>query len=244
MCSIMQPTFLPWVGYFDLIDSVEKFVFYDDVQFSKQSWQSRNKINTANGIIWLSVPVKKHLLSANINEIEINNISKWKSKLSKTIYFNYKSTEYFDEVYNIIEPILNKTHNKLSDLSIEIITKISLVIGINTTLYKSSELNAIEGDRELRLIEICKILGGDSYLSTQGSSSYIESSNLGGKFIGSPVSLIYQNYNPEIYCQAFGKFEPYMSIIDVLFNEGLNGTLNIIRKGRGQYLTSEMLRGI
>ncbi len=238
----MQPTFLPWAGYFDLIDSVDKFVFYDDVQFSKQSWQSRNKINTANGIIWLSVPVKKHSLTARINEIEINNSSKWKRKLVKTIYFNYKNTEYFDEVYSIIEPLLNNIPNKLSDLSIEVITEISLKLGMDTNFYKSSELKTFETNRESRLIEICNILESDAYLSTQGSSSYIESNNLGGKFIDSPVSLRYQNYNPKKYQQEFGKFEPYMSIIDVLFNEGLDGTLNIIREGRGKYLTSGMVR--
>ncbi len=238
----MQPTFLPWVGYFDLIDSVDKFVFYDDVQFSKQSWQSRNKINTANGIIWLSVPVKKHNLSMNINEIEINSNSKWNSKLIKTIYYNYKNSDYFDEVYSFIEPMFTHLPSKLSDLSINIIIKIAIKLGVDTEFYKSSELNTNEVHRESRLIEICNILDADAYLSTQGSSIYIESNNLGGKFSDSPIALSYQNYNPKAYRQEFGEFVSYMSIIDVLFNEGLKSTLNIIRKGRGQYLTSEMMR--
>ncbi len=238
----MQPTFLPWVGYFDLIDSVDKFVFYDDVQFSKQSWQSRNKINTANGIIWLSVPVKKHKLSMNINEIEINSKSNWNIKLVKTIYYNYKNSVYFDEVYSFIEPVFTDLPSKLSDLSIDIIIKIAMKLDIDAEFYKSSELNTNETNRESRLIEICNILDADTYLSTQGSSSYIESNNQGGAFTDSPITLSYQNYSPKEYRQEFGGFVSYMSIIDVLFNEGLKSTLNIIRKGRGQYLTSEMMR--
>jgi hypothetical protein len=239
----MQPTFLPWIGYFDLIDAADKFVFYNDVQFSKQSWQCRNRIKTANGIVWLTVPVKKHLLSAKINEIEINNLKPWTPKFIKTLFHNYRKTAHFAEVYDFIEQVaVNKKYLRLSDFSIDIIKAIVSKIGINTKLTLSSNTNTLEMNREDRLVEICHAMDCNTYLSTKGSSSYIEASNDGGVFSKNHINLLYHNYIHPEYQQSYGKFEPYMSIVDLLFNEGFIRSLGIIRKGRGQYVSSEKLK--
>lgn len=242
ICSVMQPTFLPWVGYFDLIDSADEFVFYDDVQFTKQSWQSRNQIKTANGIIWLSVPLKKHDLNTHINKVEIDNSKQWISKLLKTLFYTYQKTLYFVDVYEFFEEIFtSKEYLMLSDLSISIIEAIVHKLGIETILYNSSDIDGIGFDRELRLINLCKNLNCESYLSAKGSSVYLEANRPSGIFPDHNIKLFYQNYSHPEYKQVHGDFEPYMSIVDLLFNSGFKESLKIIRSGRGAKLISSDL---
>jgi hypothetical protein len=242
LCSVMQPTFLPWLGYFDLIDNSDDFVFYDDVQFTKQSWQSRNQIRTANGVIWLTVPLKKHELSSKINKIEINNAKPWIPKLLKTLFYTYQKTKYFKEAYAFFDDLFNaKEYLMLSDLSISILEALVVRLGMDTRLYRSSNMKNLGDDRELRLINICKVLGSESYLSAKGSSSYIEANKPSGIFPNYNIELCYQNFNHPEYNQIHGGFEAYMSIVDLIFNEGFDGALGIIRSGRGKHLRSDQL---
>ena len=105
----MQPTFLPWIGYFDLIDKVDKFVFYDDVQLSKQSWQVRNRIKNSSGNpSWLTLPIKKHPLSTKINEVEINEDKRLIKKIIKAFEHNYSKTPFFHEAYDLIQKNIDK----------------------------------------------------------------------------------------------------------------------------------------
>lgn len=238
----MQPTFIPWVGYFDLIDSVDKFIFYDDVQFSKQSWQSRNRIKTNNGVVWLSVPIRKHELNAKINKIEINNYKFWSGKLLKTIYFTYSKERNFDEIYNFFLNILSeREYTYLSDLSISIIKAICSEFKFDTSFLLSSDLRCLNDDRQERLIDICRKVGCSSYLSTKGSSMYIEETNEGGKFSRSGINLFYHEYFHPSYHQNFGDFISHMSIVDILFQEGFDNSLNIIRSGKRDFLVSRDL---
>ena len=238
ICCVMQPTFFPWIGYFDLIDSADHFIFYDDVQFVKQSWQTRNRTKTANGVISFNVPVHKNDLISNINEINVDNRKPWNKKLLKTFFYTYQKTTFFKEVYPFFEDILKKEYSKLSDLNGTIITEISNKIGIETKFWLSSNLKSLDKRKDARLVDICKELNCDSYLSTIGSSSYIEEKNPGGEFSNHNINLFYHNYSPVEYAQSFGGFEPYMSVVDLLFNEGFDNSLNIIRKGRKSFLLS------
>ncbi|CCK75584.1 conserved hypothetical protein [Oleispira antarctica RB-8] len=239
LCSVMQPTFLPWVGYFDLIDNSDDFIFYDDVQFTKQSWQSRNQIKTANGVIWLTVPLKKHELSSKINQIEINNAKPWVPKLLKTLFFTYQKTKHFKEAYTFFDDLFNaKEYLMLSDLSISIIEALIIRLGMCTQLHRSSNMKDLGDDRELRLINICKSLECDNYLSAKGSALYIEANRPSGIFPDYDIELYYQNFNHPEYSQIHGDFEAYMSIVDLIFNEGFEKSLEIIRSGRGKHLRS------
>ena len=238
----MQPTFFPWVGYFDLIDTADKFVLYDDVQFTKQSWQCRNHIKTANGVTWLTVPLKKHALAAKINQVEINNSKPWVLKLLKTLFYNYQKAPYFNEVYTFIEQIFRDIEYRLlSDLTIEIIREIVTKLGITTDLLLSSAIDGIGELRDEKLVHICQKLGCDNYLSAKGSSLYIEAEQPGGIFSEQNINLRYQNYIHPDYKQNYGKFEPYMSIIDLLFYEGFQCSMEIIRSGRRVSLTTVKL---
>ena len=105
-CVIMQPTYLPWLGYFDLIRQSDIFVFLNDVQFSKQSWQVKNRIKNLNKKLMITIPVKKSSLSTKIDMVLIDNTKNWKKKHLKSIYLAYKKSEFFDEIYPIIENVI------------------------------------------------------------------------------------------------------------------------------------------
>ena len=233
-CAIMQPTYLPWIGYFDLIDSVDVFVFLDDVKLEKCSWQVRNRIKNSTGELLLTVPVKKtkNSLDLKINETEINNITNWQKNHLDSIYFSYKRAPYFSEVYPFLESLINSEKVYLKNLNINIIKNIAQRLGIKTKFVVASEMQGVEGKKDTRLVAICNSLGCREYFSPKGSAVYIEAHCPGGMFSEAGIGLKYQNYEHPVYAQLFGEFLPFMSIVDLLFNHGFEKLLEIIRQGR------------
>ncbi len=230
----MQPTYIPWIGYFDLMDSVDQFVFYDDVQLEKGSWQLRNRIKTAQGELFLSVERRRNGKSLLlIKDTLLNDAIDWKERHLKSIAQNYRKSRYFEEVYSFFAALIQKKFERLGEFNIHIIKMISEKIGIKTKLLVSSEtFGQATGVKDERLLAICRLVCCDSYLSPQGSAIYIEKDSPGGKFAGSGVELYYQNYEHPVYPQLYGSFLPYMSIVDLLFNCGFDEALEMIRKGR------------
>lgn len=233
---IMQPTYIPWMGYFDLIDQSDVFVFLDNVQFEKQSWQQRNKIKTPQGWIWLTVPVLQSL-GQKINDVKINNNSKWKEKHWKSIKYNYDKAPYFKRGINFFEELYHTNWEYLVDMNIHVIEWITKQLNIKKDFIKSSNMN-IKGRKTELVVGICKELNADTYLSPLGSAIYIEENNL---FEREGIKLEYQHFEHPTYKQLWGDFIPYMSVIDLLFNEGDKG-LDIIRSGRRKPYTSEEVR--
>ena len=233
ICTIMQPTYIPWIGYFDLIDKVDTFVFYDDVQLAKRSWQVRNKIKSANGELWLTLPVKKTKKRDDllINEALLNNEEKWNKKHLNSIALNYKKSEYFNDVFEIIEGVYVKAI-QLADFNIELIKLISNKIGITTEFINSSSLKDIKGQKDYRLVQICKAINSNIYLSPQGSANYINEVNKGGEFVKNNIDLYYHAYKHPIYKQLYSEFIPYIGIYDLLFNVGFKKSIDVIRAGR------------
>lgn len=236
LAAIMQPTFFSWIGYYDIIDQVDYFVFYDDVQLARRSWQVRNRVKTANGEHYLVVPIKKtkNRDDLMICEAEICYNENWQSKHLKTLYANYKKAKHFDSVYAFVSDIYNKKQLFLCDLSEDFIKGVLDRIGIPTVLVRSSELKDINGGKDVRLASICTSLSCNEYLSPQGSSIYIESFSPGGELTKQGIGLYYQFYKHPVYHQLYGPFVPNLSIVDLLFNEGFENTLSIIRDGRQQ----------
>lgn len=233
ICAVMQPTYFPWLGYFDLIDQADHFVFYDDVQYVKQSWQSRNKVLTSSGPTFLTVPVHKSALETTIQNIQIDYRKPWVKKHLKTIYFNYGKNIYFNEVYPVIEDLLQKQYPNLAEFHIAVITDIAVRIGIDTTLIKSSTLPDSIATKDRRLVEICHHLKDSTYISTLGASVYIEKESEGGELKKSGINLLYHHYEHPLYSQGgSSEFLPYLCIIDLLMNLGFENSLNIIRMGR------------
>jgi hypothetical protein len=232
--AIAQPTYLPWLGYFDLLDQVDRFVLLDSVQFERQSWQQRNRIKTPQGLVWLTVPVVfRGRLNQTIADVSIRVPGFWHDHL-RAIELNYRRapffTRYFDELRERIE--ISVRSLSLPGLTISLLRWFAEVLGVTTPMVRSSEL-AVHGKRTELLAEICAVLGVSEYLSPFGASQYLldELTTLTGR----GIEVSFHSYVHPIYRQIFPPFQPYACILDLLFNEGENA-LEIIRSGRRQPL--------
>lgn len=161
ICAIMQPTFNPWMGLFDMIDQSDVFVLYDDVQLARRSWQVRNKIKTANGELFLTIPIKKtkHRDDLLISDAEINQAEKWKKKHLSSLSNSYRKAAAFNEVYAFIEAYYQQDIDLLGQFNGELICLVCDKIGINTKMIYSSALDGITGQKDERLLSICQHLG-------------------------------------------------------------------------------------
>jgi hypothetical protein len=224
---VLQPTYLPWIGYFGMIDIADTFVFYDDVQFSVQSWQQRNKIKSANGNwIWLSVPIVRKF-GQNINEVRINNTTNWKKKHWASIYQSYTKAPCFNEYEEEIERIFQIEWEYLSDLNISLIKKLSELLGIRIPEFiKSSESGDITGQKTDRLLLVLEKIGADEYISGPGAKGYIDIDGFKEK----GMKLYWYEFQHPVYPQIRGEFIPYLSAIDLLFNTG-GEAVGYIREG-------------
>lgn len=239
--AISQPTYLPWLGYFDLIDQVDLFVLLDDVQFSRRSWQQRNRIKTPTGLQWLTVPVvvggRNNQL---IKDVEIREID-FLYDQRRAIELNYRRAPFFDAYFErVIARLEYSPGSKLVDLNVRVIELFMEILGIKTVLLRSSELRQ-PGTRTQLLANICKSVAATHYISPLGSSVYL----LGEQHIllDSGIAVAFQHYEHPRYRQLFPPFLPYASALDILFNEG-EGSLGIIRSGRREaFLPVEVAAG-
>lgn len=223
--SIHQPQYLPWLGYFDKIDRSDIFVFLDNVQFKKNEWQNRNKIKTAQNWQWLSVPVI-HKFTQKICEVEINNTVQWGKKHLNALITNYSKAPFFAEYAAFFGQTYAQEWKNLVEINIHLIKYLAKALGIsNKKFVTASSCNSREGRTE-RLVDICQQLGGDVYLSGRDGANYLDLD----EFKREGIEVIFQNYEHPHYPQLFGDFEPYMSVVDLLFNCG-SESLSILSKG-------------
>jgi WbqC-like protein family len=228
--AILQPTYLPWLGYFEMILSSDIFVIYDHVQFVKKSWHHRNYIKGPNGKILLSIPTKKSSLDTSLCDINLGNeYEKSLSKHWESIYHAYKKSKYFSTYKYAIESMYANQYLSLTDLTISFIEYFCGELGINVQFIKSSSLilnGLIENPTE-RVIDLCRAVNITELYDASGAQKIIDV-NL---FKKNNISIAFQKYEHPVYKQVFRGFEPYMSILDLLFNEGPD-SLGIISSGR------------
>ncbi|MFA5373695.1 MAG: WbqC family protein [Candidatus Omnitrophota bacterium] len=220
--SVHQPQYIPWLGYFDKIAKSDGFVFLNEVQYKDREFQNRNKIRTSAGWIWLTVPVvTKGLGRQKISEVRIDNSSAWQRKHGQSLKAGYGKTAFFERYFPFFEYIYKTRFESLAHLNTEIIKYILGELGLSRKLYQDTDLD-IRSQRTDRIVEICRKLKADTYFSGSGGRQYLEED----KFSGSGIELRYQEFTHPIYNQQFSAqnkgFLPYMSIIDLLFNEGPN----------------------
>ncbi len=218
--AIIQPNYIPWKGYFDIINMVDIFVIYDDVQYTLRDWRNRNKIKTKSGLQWLTIPndgTQKQL----IRDVKIVWNDRWNVKHWKSIFFNYSKAQYFKEYKDYFEELyLNLKEQYLLEADLKFIEAIAKILGIKTKIICSSDLNY---DRTLhkteRLIAILKELKATSYLSGPSAKSYIDES----LFKKENIELKWMDYSgyPE-YPQLYPPFIHEVSIIDLILNTGPN----------------------
>jgi len=234
--AISQPTYLPWLGYFDLIDQVNTFVFLDTVQFEKRSWQQRNRIKSPGGLSFLTVPVAvKGRFEQKIEDVEIES-PYFVRKHLRSIETNYRRapffSQYFTEFAGIFEMCAAGT--RLADLNIQLIQWLCKALGITTPMLRSSQVNQ-EGSRSELLLNICRTLNADSYLSALGSADYLLDDI--PRFSAARIDVAFQHYEHPQYGQQFPPFWSHASAIDLIFNQG-GRSLEILRSGRQAALSS------
>jgi hypothetical protein len=227
--AISQPTYLPWLGYFDLIDQVDAFVLLDNVQFEKQSWQQRNRIKTPIGLQWLTVPVMfRGRFGQLIKDVEIRDAEFWRTHL-RAIELNYRRSRFFNRYFEELSSRLKCTPGTmLTDLNCRLLEWFMSVMGVQTRVVLSSELRQ-PGRRTELLANICGSLGADQYISPLGSAVYLLEE--GNVLVDKGVEVVFQHYEHPRYWQLFPPFQPYASIVDLVFNEG-ERSLEILRSGR------------
>jgi len=221
--AVHQPQYLPWIGYFHKIDKADVFVLLDNVQFKKNEWQNRNKIKTAQGWQWLTVPVM-YKYPQLINEVPINNKVNWQHKQQQALVSNYKKAPH----YGLLEPFFTETFSSsweiISQLNIETVRRLTEILGIDTPLYIASELGEFPEHPDERLIAIARYFGAETYLAGAGGRAYMDL----GRYDKGGITVIFQEFRHPVYDQLFGEFEPFMSVVDLIFNHG-DESLGIVR---------------
>lgn len=223
--AIHQPNYLPWIGYFDKLDQVDKFVILDKATHSKSGYINRTKIKTPQGNLVLTVPLKNKEIP--INELKIQNNAKWYVSHWKAIEANYKKCPYWSTYKDGFEKIYQSSWENIAPLNIALIRHITSLLAIKTQIILESDLQMDFGSKNARNVNIVSHLGGDVYLSGIGARVYNDES----AFNDHDIKLIYQDFKHPVYPQRWGNFEPNLSIIDMLFNCGPE-TMEIIRKQR------------
>tara|TARA_Y100001949_G_C15939084_1_gene309315 strand:- start:307 stop:987 length:681 start_codon:yes stop_codon:yes gene_type:complete len=215
--GIAQPTFFPWIGYYNIIKNSNMFVFLDNVKFEKHSWQMRNRVKNSSkhsdSEVWMSVPTKGVTNNTLIKDVIIDNTKNWKQKHVKTLKNNYSKS--FQEI-KFLTQIYDNEWNKLVDFNIESITKCCQYLGIKTKLIKASDLSAAGKKGDL-VLNICKELNANEYFSTIGSKDYLE--DYRDSFEDARIQITYHNYTHPIYKQKGNNFLPNLSILDLILSE-------------------------
>lgn len=214
-----QPNYIPWLGYFYKIAEADVFVFLDDVQYSHHGMHNYNYIKTPQGLFRLKIPVTGSQ-GDKINSIYTKDELNWKPKHLQTLESNYKRAKWFNEVFADFSGLLNSRFENLARQNESIIKFYCNKFEIKTKFVLSSSLN-INTSRENRIIDICKALNGDVYLSGLGAKAYQNEEN----FVRNGIVLRYSNFIPFQYPQQWGNFLANVSIIDFLMNCGYDWQL-------------------
>ncbi len=214
--AILQSNYIPWKGYFDIINQVDEFIFYDDVQYTKNDWRNRNKIKSASGPIWLTIPVRQETLSQKISETKISQ-DNWAEKHWKSISLNYSKAPFYSIYKDTLEKFFSEIKTPfLSEINRSAIELINSYLGINTILTSSVDYKLIEGKNE-RLIDLILQAGGTHYLSGPSAKDYIREDLF--KEAGIEVSWMDYSGYPE-YSQLFPPFVHAVSVLDLILNQG------------------------
>ncbi|HLG85850.1 MAG TPA: WbqC family protein [Alphaproteobacteria bacterium] len=210
---VLQPGYLPWLGYFDQLARADLFVHYDDVQFDKNGWRNRNRVKGPEGPVWLSVPVSQPQHGQRIDEVRIDNRRPWARKHVATLTQFYARAPYRDAYLPALADLLQRDWEKLVDLDLAVIALISGWLGITTPTRRASQL-ALSGDRNDRLVALCRQFSADRYLSGDAAQGYLEPD----LFSKAGVDVEWQAFDHPVYAQPFGAFVSHLSAIDMIFN--------------------------
>lgn len=215
--AIMQSNYIPWKGYFDLINQVDEFILYDDMQYTKNDWRNRNLIKSPQGLNWLTIPVKhrgKHL--QKISEAEIAR-PQWGKKHWQSLIINYSKAKFFKQYKDVFEVLYLQNNEKLlSRINAVFLTEINKILNINTKISWSSDYQ-LTGDKTERLVNLCQDAKASEYISGASAKQYLDVS----LFSEAKMKVKWIDYsNYPVYQQLHAPFQHGVSILDLIFNEG------------------------
>jgi WbqC-like protein family len=219
-CVVLQPSYIPWRGVFDQIERADVFVFYDDVQYDRRGYRNRNQIKSRNGKMWLTIPVScrnAQIERTPINKIEIVWETPWAQRHLSSHRHAYAKAPYFRTYEPLIEEFYSRREQKLADFTIDFTIALAKELGLTKTKFlRSSELDIADGARTDRLLKVLERVGATHYISGPSARGYIEE----GKFTAAGVSLEYMQYDYAEYPQLYPPYDPFVSILDLLFMTG------------------------
>jgi WbqC-like protein family len=214
---VLQPGYLPWLGFFDQMRRSDIFVFYDDVQFDKNGWRNRNRIKSPKGLPhWLTVPVRIESLEQSILETLIDDRQPWARKHSGTIKQFYARAPFLKRYLPELEELLlGRRWEHLIELDLAVIELMCRWLRLERTMARSSELGIV-GERSERLLNLCLHFGAQRYLSGSAARAYLDTD----LFARHNIEVLWQDYEHPVYTQQHGEFVPYLSALDLLLNCG------------------------
>jgi len=213
--AVHQPQYLPWLGYFDKIRQADIFCYLDNVQYKKNDWQNRNRIKTSQGWQWITVPVRFQF-PEKICEVKIDPTMKWRKKHLQALVTNYHRAPFFEQYIGLYEHIYSEDWVYVSELNIDFIERLKDALGLGQKpAIRSSQLELREDPTD-RLIDICKAVKADTYLSGQDGIKYMDLE----RFKENSIKVIIQDFKHPVYQQMFNEFQSHMSVVDLLFNCG------------------------
>jgi len=211
-----QPVYLPWLGLFHKIALADEFVSFNQVQYQPKDWNNRNRVKTAQGATWLTVPVRrKGYLDKTIFELEIDEDRPWRKKHLRTIQINYSKAKFFDRYFSYLELVYDQTWPSLVKLNEHMLRWFLEVLGLNPLLRYANDYE-FKGHKSELVLDMCKQLKADGYIFGSEGESYANKAS----FAAAGVNLMFQNYCHPRYPQIHGEFISHLSILDLLFNCG------------------------
>jgi hypothetical protein len=218
---VLQPGYLPWLGFFDQMRRSDVFVYYDDVQFDTHGWRNRNRIKTPQGPHWLTVPVLHRGRNRPlILDVEIDVESRWPRKHLGTLRQYYAKAPHLPRYLPELEELLNHPWTRLVDLDLALVALMARWLKLTPNVVRASQLG-IGGAQSQRLVNMCRHFGADCYLSGNAASDYLDVA----LFAAQGVEVVWQDYGHPVYPQQHGPFVPYLSAIDLLLNCGDDSAL-------------------
>jgi len=216
---ILQPSYIPWRGYFHQISKADLFIFYDDVQYDKHGWRNRNQIKTVQGKQWLTIPVHSHGVQTEnipIHQIRIVRENQWNGDHLKSLQHSYGKAPYFEKYLSLLEQFYARHDEFLADFTIEFTIALAREAGIQHTRFERSSALGVQGQKTDRLISVLQKVGATHYISGPSAQDYIEPE----KFTAANITLEYMQYDYPEYPQLYPPYDPFVSILDLLFMTG------------------------
>lgn len=227
ICTVHQPNYLPYLGFFEKAHRSDVFILYDTTQFKKNDWQNRNKLCVNNGWQWISMPIL-HDFGQKIYEVKIKDPEKSLQKNWRSLQVTYGKAPFYKQYAKGFEEIYHSEIELVSELNTAIILEAARLLGLKTKFIKSSEMPRIESTSTQALIDLTTLAGADTYISGGEGINYLDMD----LWNSTGLKIMFQKYHHPQYKQFNSEtFQSYMNILDVLFNCG-EESLDIITKGQ------------